>query len=73
MERIEPDKDELGKCIVSAGQDAIISAGANALECMTDCVATRRAGIRDHLAWGGNAESVLRIDHRFLRGIIRNQ
>ena len=57
LERIKSDKDQLGNGVVAAGEDAVVSAGADTFEGVADRVRSRGAGVGDHLAGSGNAEA----------------
>ena len=72
LKRIKPNEDQFRKRVIPAGQHAFVAAGSQALKRVTDRVRAGSAGIRNYLAWRGDFEGFLGIDHRLLRRIIRD-
>src|SRR5206468_1754161 len=72
LKRIKPNEDQFRKRVIPAGQHPFVAAGSHALKRVTDRVRAGSAGIRNYLAWRGDFEGFLGIDHRLLRRIIRD-
>ena len=73
LERIEPDKNQLGDRVVSARQDALVTAGTDALEGVPDRVGAGGAGVGDDLAGGGDPEGFLRVHDGLLGRVVGDQ
>ena len=72
LKRIKTDEDQFRECVIAAGQHALVTARSHTLIRMADRVRAGGAGIRDYLTGSGNSECFLRVNHRLLRGVIRD-
>src|ERR1022692_1008200 len=71
LKRVETNKIQFRDCVVSTGQHSLITSRLNACKSVANRVRSGSTGVGNHLARRRNSESLLRVNHRFLRRIIR--
>src|ERR1700757_4469796 len=72
LQGIKTKQHEFRKRVITAGQDALVFAGMNTFECVSDRVRAGSARVGKNLAWAANAERFLSVNYRLLRWIIGN-